>query len=147
VPGSAPRRMWLDCPEGAVALQLTASTSAGEGRRGGRVCSQHKSSGGRSPAAIALKSTSMNRIKADNEPLSGSLLVSCSRPGGRDGFHHRPLHRDRSQPDVLELCAAKVSTFTQSSTTDTRWSRRKDSDREHRFRPSNGFITCVQVSV
>ncbi|XP_056271475.1 interleukin-23 receptor isoform X2 [Pseudoliparis swirei] len=45
VPGSAPRRMWLDCPEGAVALQLTASTSAGEGRRGGRVCSQHKSSG------------------------------------------------------------------------------------------------------
>ncbi|TNN46529.1 hypothetical protein EYF80_043251 [Liparis tanakae] len=37
--------MWLDGPEGAVALQLTASTSAGEGRRGGRVCSQHKSSG------------------------------------------------------------------------------------------------------
>ncbi|XP_068449140.1 interleukin-23 receptor [Clinocottus analis] len=44
VPGSAPRRMWLDCPEGALALQMTASTSAGEGKRGGRVCfQQHES--------------------------------------------------------------------------------------------------------
>ncbi|XP_068558540.1 interleukin-23 receptor isoform X2 [Cebidichthys violaceus] len=40
VPGSGPRRMWLDCPEGALVLQLTASTSAGEGRRGNRICSQ-----------------------------------------------------------------------------------------------------------
>ncbi|XP_059197057.1 interleukin-23 receptor isoform X2 [Centropristis striata] len=40
VSGSAPRRTWLDCPEGALALQMTASTSAGEGERGNRVCSQ-----------------------------------------------------------------------------------------------------------
>ncbi|KAF3691117.1 Leukemia inhibitory factor receptor [Channa argus] len=33
VSGSGPRQMWLDCPEGALALQLTASTSAGEGPR------------------------------------------------------------------------------------------------------------------
>ncbi|XP_034387626.1 interleukin-23 receptor [Cyclopterus lumpus] len=44
VPGSAPRQMWLDCPEGALALQMTASTSAGEGQRGGRVYSQHEGS-------------------------------------------------------------------------------------------------------
>ncbi|KAF1385920.1 hypothetical protein PFLUV_G00112780 [Perca fluviatilis] len=37
---SGPRQMWLDCPEGALALQLTASTSAGEGQRGNRICSQ-----------------------------------------------------------------------------------------------------------
>ncbi|XP_031724184.1 interleukin-23 receptor isoform X2 [Anarrhichthys ocellatus] len=43
VPGSGPRRMWLDCPEGALALQLTASTSAGEGQRGNRICSQPES--------------------------------------------------------------------------------------------------------
>lgn len=28
------RQMWLDCPDGALALQMTASTSAGEGPRG-----------------------------------------------------------------------------------------------------------------
>ncbi|XP_074524018.1 interleukin-23 receptor [Halichoeres trimaculatus] len=32
-----PRQMWLDCPDGALALQMTASTSAGEGPRGIRV--------------------------------------------------------------------------------------------------------------
>ncbi|XP_032380964.1 interleukin-23 receptor isoform X2 [Etheostoma spectabile] len=37
---SSPRQMWMDCPEGALALQLTASTSAGEGQRGNRICSQ-----------------------------------------------------------------------------------------------------------
>ncbi|KAM9384006.1 interleukin-23 receptor isoform 2-T2 [Pholidichthys leucotaenia] len=40
VPGSVPRQMWLDCPEGALALQITASTSAGEGPRGRRISSQ-----------------------------------------------------------------------------------------------------------
>ncbi|XP_042340134.1 interleukin-23 receptor isoform X2 [Plectropomus leopardus] len=40
VPGSGPRQMWLDCPEGALAVQLTAYTSAGEGQPGSRVCSQ-----------------------------------------------------------------------------------------------------------
>ncbi|XP_047442313.1 interleukin-23 receptor isoform X2 [Mugil cephalus] len=34
------RQMWLDCPEGPLALQLTASTAAGEGPRGRRICSQ-----------------------------------------------------------------------------------------------------------
>ncbi|KAK2835768.1 hypothetical protein Q5P01_016252 [Channa striata] len=33
VNGSGPRQTWVDCPEGALALQLTASTSAGEGPR------------------------------------------------------------------------------------------------------------------
>ncbi|KAM9358032.1 interleukin-23 receptor [Symphorus nematophorus] len=40
VPGSDHRQKWLNCPEGALALQLTASTSAGEGPRGIRVSSQ-----------------------------------------------------------------------------------------------------------
>ncbi|XP_073331914.1 interleukin-23 receptor [Pagrus major] len=40
VPGSDPRQKWLDCPEGALVLQLTASTSAGEGPRGSRIPSQ-----------------------------------------------------------------------------------------------------------
>ncbi|KAI3368933.1 hypothetical protein L3Q82_025904, partial [Scortum barcoo] len=40
VPGSGPRQRWLNCPEGALALQLSASTSAGEGRRGHRITSQ-----------------------------------------------------------------------------------------------------------
>ncbi|XP_054459001.1 interleukin-23 receptor [Anoplopoma fimbria] len=43
VPGSGPRRMWLVCPEGALALQLTASTSAGEGKLGNLICSQPES--------------------------------------------------------------------------------------------------------
>ncbi|KAF0042329.1 hypothetical protein F2P81_005861 [Scophthalmus maximus] len=38
--GSGPRQMWLDCPEGALALRLTASTSAGEGPQGRRITSQ-----------------------------------------------------------------------------------------------------------
>ncbi|KAM3876143.1 interleukin-12 receptor subunit beta-2-like [Diretmus argenteus] len=33
VSGSGPRQMWLDCPEGALSLGLSASTSAGEGPR------------------------------------------------------------------------------------------------------------------
>lgn len=37
--------MWLDCPEGALALQATASTSAGEGRRGSRILSQPVTAG------------------------------------------------------------------------------------------------------
>ncbi|XP_034737540.1 interleukin-23 receptor isoform X2 [Etheostoma cragini] len=37
---SSHRQMWMDCPEGALALQLTASTSAGEGQRGNRISSQ-----------------------------------------------------------------------------------------------------------
>ncbi|XP_022614909.1 interleukin-23 receptor-like [Seriola dumerili] len=40
LPGSGPREMWLDCPEGALALQLTASTSAGEGPWGIQISSQ-----------------------------------------------------------------------------------------------------------
>ncbi|XP_049444202.1 interleukin-23 receptor isoform X1 [Epinephelus fuscoguttatus] len=40
VSANGPRQMWLDCPEGALAVQLTASTSAGEGQPGNRVCSQ-----------------------------------------------------------------------------------------------------------
>ncbi|KAM3619470.1 uncharacterized protein V6R79_008722 [Siganus canaliculatus] len=40
VSSSDPRQKWLDCPEGPLALQLTASTSAGEGPRGDRVLTQ-----------------------------------------------------------------------------------------------------------
>ncbi|XP_034440070.1 interleukin-23 receptor isoform X2 [Hippoglossus hippoglossus] len=40
VSGSGPRQMWLDCPDGTLALQLTASTSAGEGPRGSQIVSQ-----------------------------------------------------------------------------------------------------------
>ncbi|XP_039985128.1 interleukin-23 receptor [Xiphias gladius] len=40
VSGSGPRQMWVDCPEGALVLQLTASNSAGEGPPGSRVFSQ-----------------------------------------------------------------------------------------------------------
>uniref|UniRef100_A0A3P8SMS1 Fibronectin type-III domain-containing protein n=1 Tax=Amphiprion percula TaxID=161767 RepID=A0A3P8SMS1_AMPPE len=37
---SGPRQMWLECPEGVLALQLTASNSAGEGPRGRQISSQ-----------------------------------------------------------------------------------------------------------
>ncbi|XP_075895651.1 interleukin-23 receptor isoform X2 [Nelusetta ayraudi] len=44
VAASEPRHKWLDCPEGALALEMTASTSAGEGRHGPRVSSRPSSS-------------------------------------------------------------------------------------------------------
>ncbi|XP_026201236.1 interleukin-23 receptor isoform X2 [Anabas testudineus] len=37
---SGPRKIWIDCPEGALALQVTASTSAGEGPRTNQIYSQ-----------------------------------------------------------------------------------------------------------
>ncbi|XP_036067540.1 interleukin-23 receptor isoform X4 [Oryzias melastigma] len=40
VSGSGPRQMWLDCPEGTLALQMTATNSAGEGLQGPRIWSQ-----------------------------------------------------------------------------------------------------------
>ncbi|MED6270446.1 hypothetical protein CHARACLAT_010454, partial [Characodon lateralis] len=40
VSGSGQRQMWLDCPEGSLSLQLTASNSAGEGPRGRQILSQ-----------------------------------------------------------------------------------------------------------
>ncbi|XP_034567449.1 interleukin-23 receptor [Notolabrus celidotus] len=40
VSGHEPRERWLDCPDGALALQMTASTSAGEGPRGSQISSQ-----------------------------------------------------------------------------------------------------------
>ncbi|KAM4740014.1 interleukin-23 receptor [Anableps anableps] len=40
VSGSGQRQVWLDCPEGDLFLQLTASNSAGEGPRGKRIPSQ-----------------------------------------------------------------------------------------------------------
>ncbi|XP_041862594.1 interleukin-23 receptor [Melanotaenia boesemani] len=40
VSASSLRQMWLDCPEGALALQLTMSNSAGEGPRGRLISSQ-----------------------------------------------------------------------------------------------------------
>ncbi|XP_040895464.1 interleukin-23 receptor isoform X2 [Toxotes jaculatrix] len=39
VSGSGHRRIWLDCPDGALVLQIAASTSAGEGPRGIRISS------------------------------------------------------------------------------------------------------------
>lgn len=35
-----PRQEWLNCPEGTVVLQMTASNSAGEGPRGRRIYSE-----------------------------------------------------------------------------------------------------------
>ncbi|KAM4548903.1 interleukin-23 receptor isoform 2-T3 [Odontesthes bonariensis] len=40
VSASSPRQIWLDTPEGVLALHLTASNSAGEGPRGSRISSQ-----------------------------------------------------------------------------------------------------------
>nr|XP_057928935.1 interleukin-12 receptor subunit beta-2-like [Doryrhamphus excisus] len=37
---SGPRATWLDCPEGSLVLQMSASTSAGEGQRGNVISSQ-----------------------------------------------------------------------------------------------------------
>ncbi|XP_054645107.1 interleukin-12 receptor subunit beta-2-like isoform X2 [Dunckerocampus dactyliophorus] len=37
---SGPRETWLDCPEGSLVLQMSASTSAGEGQRGNLISSQ-----------------------------------------------------------------------------------------------------------
>ncbi|XP_067368502.1 interleukin-23 receptor isoform X2 [Channa argus] len=52
VSGSGPRQMWLDCPEGALALQLTASTSAGEGPRTSLISSRPATPAGYSLVAI-----------------------------------------------------------------------------------------------
>ncbi|XP_068599909.1 interleukin-23 receptor [Brachionichthys hirsutus] len=40
VSGAGPRHKWLECPEAALALQMTASTSEGEGPLGNRISSQ-----------------------------------------------------------------------------------------------------------
>ncbi|XP_029356819.1 interleukin-23 receptor isoform X1 [Echeneis naucrates] len=40
LPASGPRLVWLDCPEGALALQMTASTAAGESPPGVRISSE-----------------------------------------------------------------------------------------------------------
>lgn len=40
VSGSGQRQTWLDCPEGTLSLQLTASNSEGEGPRGRQTLSQ-----------------------------------------------------------------------------------------------------------
>ena len=45
--------MWLDCPEGALALQITASNTAGEGPRGNRISSLPAAPAGQSPAAVS----------------------------------------------------------------------------------------------
>lgn len=39
VSGTGQRQMWLDCPKGALTLELTASNSAGEGPRGRKMLS------------------------------------------------------------------------------------------------------------
>lgn len=35
-----PKQMWVECPEGTLSLQMTASTLAGEGPRSNRIVSQ-----------------------------------------------------------------------------------------------------------
>ncbi|XP_071343501.1 interleukin-23 receptor isoform X2 [Trachinotus anak] len=52
LPGSGPRQMWFACPEGALALQLTASTSAGEGPPGISISSQPAAPAGQPSAAV-----------------------------------------------------------------------------------------------
>lgn len=42
VSGSGQRQMWLDCPNGALTLELTASNSAGEGPRGRKMLSVYQ---------------------------------------------------------------------------------------------------------
>lgn len=39
VPVPGPKQKWLDCPEGALILQMSASTAAGEGPKGNRISS------------------------------------------------------------------------------------------------------------
>ncbi|XP_061636120.1 interleukin-23 receptor isoform X2 [Phyllopteryx taeniolatus] len=47
------RQAWLECPEGAVAIQMSAYTSAGEGRRGNLISSQPKEPAA-GPVALVL---------------------------------------------------------------------------------------------
>lgn len=49
VNGSGPGQKWLDCPEGTLVLQATASTSAGEGLRGIQIYSLAVLAAGPSP--------------------------------------------------------------------------------------------------
>ncbi|XP_038572256.1 interleukin-23 receptor isoform X3 [Micropterus salmoides] len=54
VAGSGPRKKWLDCPEGALALQLTASTSVGEGPRGSWISSRPATPVGQSVGLVIV---------------------------------------------------------------------------------------------
>lgn len=53
VNGSEPGQKWLDCPEGALVLQATASTSAGEGLRGKQIYYPAKEPAGQSLHTIS----------------------------------------------------------------------------------------------
>lgn len=46
VSGSSQRQIWMNCPKGALVLQLTASTSAGEGPRTSRIYSRPEAPAG-----------------------------------------------------------------------------------------------------
>lgn len=112
MPGSDPRQKWLDCPEGALALQVAASTSAGEGPRGSRILSRPAAPAGQSPAAIPCPHHKHTRHESKTFSLTAArlkfftLLISSSWPGDYDCFHHFPLCGN--QPDVLALCEEKV---------------------------------------
>lgn len=100
---SEPRHKWLDCPEGALALEMTASTSAGEGRRGPRVSSRPSSSEGQSlPPLGSLQKELLAHI------LLLHCLVSHSGHGHRDCLCGGCRRRDPDEHHVLGLREEKV---------------------------------------
>ncbi|XP_077963960.1 interleukin-23 receptor isoform X2 [Gasterosteus aculeatus] len=75
VPATEPQPVWLDCPAGALVLQLTASTSAGEGRRGNRVCSQPESPAGPSARVNVCTSKNHSSLTAHSQAPAAGLVV------------------------------------------------------------------------
>lgn len=115
--GSGPTKMWLDCPEGALALQITASNAAGEGPRGNRIPSQPAAPAGQSPVAVFFSMLNPQTVQNEENFVFimfkkytnlWSFLILSSWPGDCDSVHHRHLHNNPNQPDVLQLCERKV---------------------------------------
>ncbi|XP_041646836.1 interleukin-23 receptor [Cheilinus undulatus] len=118
VSGSSLRQKWLDCPDGALTLQMTASTSAGEGPRGSRVSSQPTT-----PAVGLLIVTffimtlfigiianllcwSCVRERIKQKCIScGPAWVGENLPKPGNSFAIRLLQNDRSEPPFSITCS------------------------------------------
>ncbi|XP_061682284.1 interleukin-23 receptor isoform X2 [Syngnathoides biaculeatus] len=70
VPARGRRQAWLECPEGTVAIQMSASTSAGEGRRGNLISSRPKQPAA-GPAVLVLSVIGVAGF---------TVLVACCTP-------------------------------------------------------------------
>ncbi|GAA6222352.1 interleukin-12 receptor subunit beta-2-like [Lates japonicus] len=116
VSASGPRQKWFNCPEGALALQLTASNSAGEGPRGSWIFSQPSAPAAGPVIVIALIiaflivvianlmcwSCVRERIKQKCLSCGPAWLVeNLPKPGNSNAI--RLLEQDGSEPSFSSI--------------------------------------------